>query len=80
MPKKKYLILVDLLIKTDYNAKIFEIEGKIPSIFGSATTAALNEVENKIYNVSNLVKKGIMIPKYKALNLNILAHLGITKF
>ena len=57
MPKKKYLILVDLLIKTDYNAKIVEIEGKIPSIFGLATTAALNEVENKIYNVSNLVKK-----------------------
>ena len=27
--------------KTDYNAKITEIEGKIPSISGSATNAEL---------------------------------------
>ena len=27
---KKYLILVDFLEKTDHNAKITEIEGKIP--------------------------------------------------
>ena len=46
-----------LLKKTDYNAKIIEIEGKIPSIFGLATTAALTAVENKIPNFNNLVKK-----------------------
>ena len=57
---KKYLILVELLKKqTDYNAKITEIEGKIPSITGLATIYALNlnDVKNKIPDVSNLVKK-----------------------
>ena len=43
--------------KTDYNAKIIEIEGKIPNITGLATTVVVNAVENKITNVSNLVKK-----------------------
>ena len=42
---------------TDYNAKITEIENKIPSINGLATTAALTAIENKIPDVSNLVKK-----------------------
>ena len=46
-----------LLRKTDYNAKITEIEGKIPSISGLATNAALTAVENKIPNISSLVKK-----------------------
>ena len=48
---------MDLLKKTDYNAKITEIEGKIPSINGLAITAVLTAVENKIPNVSDLVKK-----------------------
>ena len=39
------------------NAKINEIEGKIASIINLATTAALNVVENKISNVSDLIKK-----------------------
>ena len=43
--------------KTDYNAKIIEIDGKIPGITGLVTTAAINIVENKIPDVSNLVKK-----------------------
>ena len=43
--------------KTDFNAKISEVEGKIPSIRGLATTLALTAVENKIPNVSSLVKK-----------------------
>ena len=45
---KKYVILVNLLKKTDHNAKISEIESKIPSISGLATTAAFIAVENKI--------------------------------
>ena len=45
------LILVDLFIN-----KITEIEGKIPSITGVPTTAALTAVENKTRNVINLVK------------------------
>ena len=46
-----------LVKKTDYNAKITEIEGKIPGISNLATKTALTTVENKIPSVSNLVKK-----------------------
>ena len=45
-----------LLKKTDYNTKITEIKGKIPSISGFATNAALTAVENKIPNINNLVQ------------------------
>ena len=55
MQTKKFLILVNL--KTDYNAKITDIKSKIPSITGLATAAALNTMENKIPDISNLVKK-----------------------
>ena len=34
-----------------------EIEGKIPSISGLATNAALTTAENKIPNTNSLVKK-----------------------
>ena len=48
-----------LVKKTDYNAKIQDIEDKIPSITGLATTTAtdLIAVENKIPDVSNRLKK-----------------------
>ena len=46
-----------LVKKSDYNAKIIDIKGKIPSISGLVTTSALTAVENKIPSVSNLVKK-----------------------
>ena len=46
-----------LIKKSDYNARITEIEGKIPSNAGLAATAALNVVENKIPR-TNLDKKG----------------------
>ena len=46
-----------LVKKTDYNAKITEIEGKIRSTSGLATNAALTAVENKIPNISSFVKK-----------------------
>ena len=49
-------------METDYNAKITEIESKIPSVSGLATNSALNAVENKIPDIS-LVKKQIMIQK-----------------
>ena len=55
---------MDLLKNTGYNAKIAETEGKIPSTSGLATNAPLTPVENKIHNVSNLVKKQIMAQKY----------------
>ena len=43
--------------KTDLNAKITEIENKIPSITGLATNSGLTAVENKIPKASNLVTK-----------------------
>ena len=43
--------------KTDFNSKITEVEGKIPSISGLATNSALTAVENKIPDVSGLVTK-----------------------
>ena len=46
-----------LVKKADYNAKISEIEGKIRSIWGSATNAALTTVENKIPSINSLVEK-----------------------
>ena len=52
-----------LVKKTDYNTKITEIEVKIPIIIGLAANAALTAVENKLPNVSNLVKKQILMQK-----------------
>ena len=40
--------------KTDFNAKITEVQGKIPSISGLATSFALTAVENKIPDISRL--------------------------
>ena len=57
MQTKKFLILANLLKKTDYNAKITETEGKIPSINGLAANAALTTVKNEIPDVNNLVKR-----------------------
>ena len=50
-------MLVIWLKKTDFNTKVTETEGKIPSITGVATNSALTAVENKILDVSSLVKK-----------------------
>ena len=47
----------ELAKNTDYNTKITEIENKIASISGLITNSALPVVEDKIPNVSNLVKK-----------------------
>ena len=46
-----------LLKKTNYNAKITELENKIPDISSLATRTALTANENKIPSVNNLVKK-----------------------
>ena len=52
--KIKFLILVILLKKTDYNTKI---EGEIPGISNLATKTALTTVQNKIPDTSNLATK-----------------------
>ena len=57
MIKKDNAIDTSGLNKTDYDKRITDIEGKIPSITNLATTAALNVVKNEIPNFSDLVKK-----------------------
>ena len=47
----------DLVKKTNFNAKITKVEGKIPRITGLATSSALTAIKNKIPDVSSLVKK-----------------------
>ena len=53
----KILEITYLATNASLNAKINLVKGEIPSITNLATTAALTTVENKIPNVSNLVKK-----------------------
>ena len=50
-------MIVIWLKKTDFNAKVTEVEGKIRSIPALATNSALTAVENEIPDVSSLVKK-----------------------
>ena len=61
------LVLVDLFKKTDYDNKITEIEGKIPSVTGLATTSALNAFKKEIPTVSDLVEKAEYDEKYETL-------------
>ena len=53
----------DVVKKTDYNAKIAEIENKVPDISNLATKTALNTVENKYLILVVLLKRLIMILK-----------------
>ena len=49
--------ITNLASNTTLNAEINEVKGEVPSITNLATTAALTIVENKIPNVSDLVKQ-----------------------
>ena len=60
---KKIPGVTSLVKKTDFNAKVTEIDGKIPDVSGLVTKYASTVVENKIPDVNNLVKKQILIPK-----------------
>ena len=63
-----------LLKKTDYNAKISEVESKIPIINGLATNSALTAVENKTLDVSNLAKKTYYNAKISEIEKKITDH------
>ena len=63
-----------MLKKSNYNAKVSEIESKIPSISGLVTTSALTAVENKIPSVSNLVKKTDYDTKVNEIEKKITDH------
>ena len=51
------MLLTNLVKKTDFNTKVSKIEGKIPDVSSLVTKSALTAVENKIPDVSSLVKK-----------------------
>ena len=72
--KIKYLIFTNLVTKAILNTKINEVKNEIPSISGLATTSALTAVENKIPNVSNLVKKTDYDIKVNEIEKKIIDH------
>ena len=57
--------------------KVLEIEGKIPSATGLATTFALTTVENKTPKVSGQFKKIHYNTKIKKLGINISSNVII---
>ena len=58
--------ITNLATTASLNPKINEVKGEISSITNLATIAALSTVKNKIANVSDLVKKKlIMMQKYQ---------------
>ena len=63
-----------LVTKTDLNAKITEIEGKIHSITGLATNSTLTAVENKIPDASSLVKKTGYNTKFSEIEKEVSDH------
>ena len=70
------MILV-VLLKTDCNAKITEIEGKIPCISGLAANVALTAIGNTISNTSSLVKKTDYNTRLQKLKRNLLINIII---
>ena len=51
------MLAVSLKKKTDFNTKVAEIEGKMPSSTSLATNSELSALENKIPDVCSLVEK-----------------------
>ena len=60
--------------KTDFNAKVTEIDRKIPSISGLATNSELTAAENKIPDVNSLVKKTDCNTKISDVEKKIIDH------
>ena len=57
LSKLSNVVKNDVVKKSDYNAKITEIEGNVPNISNLATKTALTSVENKIPNIIGLATK-----------------------
>ena len=62
------------LKKNDFNSKISEIECKMPSITGLVTNSELTAVENKIPDISSLVKKTDYNTKISDIEKKIIDH------
>ena len=57
LTKLSEVVKNDVIKKIDYNAKVTEIENKIPDRSNLATKTALTAVENKMPDTSGLIKK-----------------------
>ena len=66
-------MLAAWLKKTNFNAKVTEIEGKILSITGLATNSALTTIEN-IPDISSVVKKVDYNTKISDIEKKIIDH------
>ena len=62
--KVKYLVFTSLASANALNAKINEVKNKKPKVTSFAATTSLTAVENKMPNISNLVKKNNCNTKY----------------
>ena len=60
--------------RTDFNTNVIETEGEIPNNTGLATNSELTAVENKILDVSSLVKKQTVTEKYQILKKKTINH------
>ena len=69
---KKFPDVSSLFKKTNFNAKVTEIESKTPSISVLDTNSALTAVENKIPDVSSLVKTQITIHRLVKLKIKLI--------
>ena len=67
-------MLMTWLKKTDFSSKISEVEGKIHSNVGLATNSELTAVENKIPDVSSIVKKTGYNTKISGIEKKITDH------
>ena len=63
--KKEIPSITNLATNASLDAKINEVKCEIPSITNLATTAALTTVENKIPNISDLLKNDAEIKDIK---------------
>ena len=66
--------------KTDYNPKIEDVENKLTSIAGVVITTAFTVVENKVPNVSGLVRKRYCEAKIKVIDKKYFTTLDYNKF
>ena len=57
LSKSSNVVKNDVIKKTDYNAKITEIENRIPNISNFATKTALTNLSNTVPDISTLFKK-----------------------
>ena len=60
--------------KTDFNTKVTEIQGKIPSNTGLATNSELSAVGNKIPNVNSFVEKTNLNAEFKKVSDRITSN------